>query len=102
MKHGLFEMMAIAEVLTGKDDLPEVLFPPSGCTSSLPLLRVTDGVTTALRSASRDDVAKHVVRLKKHEAFADWKADDISAVLEDLRALLASSKVDDVLYVLPT
>jgi hypothetical protein len=101
MKRIIFELMMIAKALTGDDELPEALYPPSGCTTSLPLLRVPDAAVAALRALSEGGATNFARRLAKDgDAFRDWDVADIRAFLVDLRALSAASAGAN-LYVLP-
>jgi hypothetical protein len=100
LKRVLFEMMLVAEALEGKQDIPEALFPPSGCTTSFPLLRFPDGVTAALRNMNGDEADKLAARLAKDETFKDWGTADVTAFVTDLRVVAMSATPDDGVYVL--
>jgi iron-sulfur cluster assembly protein len=100
MKRVLIEMMALAEALTGKDEIPDALYPPSGCTTALPLLRLPDPIVAALRALNDDRAAALAGRLAKHETFREWSMPDIRAFLGDLRSMLTAS-ASGGLYLLP-
>lgn len=95
-----FEMMAVAAALSGQEAIPEVLYPPNGCTTALPLLRMPDTVTTALREMKEAETAELEGRLARSEAFDGWSPPDVAAFLADLRTLLRSGASQDGLYLL--
>lgn len=100
MKSIAFEMMALSAVMAGKEELPEALYPPSGCKTALPVFRVPDPVTTGLRRATERDIADLAKRAFQHEAFADWKPDDVANFIGELRALVVQSSANHTLFVL--
>jgi hypothetical protein len=94
MKRPDFELLE--DALVGTPRLQEVLYPPSGCATSLPLYSLSDAVVAELRGTNEDD-AKLAARL------ANWSArmeKEIAYLLANLRPLLSASSSDGI-YVLP-
>ena len=100
MKRIAFEMILLAQALTGSDESLEVLYPPSGCKTSLPLLRLPQSAATALSAIDDDGTVKLASRLATSGGFVDWSSADIRTFLAELRTLL---RVDGHggLYLLP-
>lgn|GEM_PF-4864193 len=99
MKRILFEMMLLAQTLTGKEESLEVLYPPSGCKTAMPLLRLPDSAALALRALDDDGTAKLAGRLATSGGFVEWSAADIKTFLTELRTLLTGASGG--LYLLP-
>jgi hypothetical protein len=93
--------LPLAEALGSQGDLPEALYPPSGCATSLPLLRVPDAIVASLRGLSDDAMNGLAARLAKDEEFADWGVPNVRDFLGDLRNLARLGAREDGLYVLP-
>jgi hypothetical protein len=101
MKRIVFEMMVLAQVLVGNDNESlEALFPPSGCTTSMPLLRLPASAVTALHGLDDQGANRLARRLAQDRGFPGWSAAEIREFLAELRSLLAASGADG-LYVLP-
>ena len=79
-----------------------LLYPPSGCASALPLLRVPDALAKVLRDASDEDEAKLAARVQgKDGAFDGWSIADVTAFFREIRAMLRASGAATGLYFLP-
>ncbi|HEY6460688.1 MAG TPA: hypothetical protein VIY73_11075, partial [Polyangiaceae bacterium] len=106
LPHGLVKraelrMMPIDRVVTGSDDVPVALYPPSGCTSGLPLLVVPAAVVRAVKAANDDALAKLAADVQRADALEELSIDDARELLEELRALAPQAGDGAAMCLLP-
>jgi hypothetical protein len=100
MKRILFAVTGIAHALAGSKDLPEALYPPSGCATAQPLLLVPDAVAPAMRAMSDAGVHALAERLDKEKVSPDFEVDDYVFLLDALRTLATKTPAGEHVYLL--